>query len=346
VSDYIPVKGKDSGNSELHLKINHHQFSLDTPERERLWEEKKRFFADYCVNRWQWYNYPKWNYVSDFPLHVDFEASFRCNLKCPMCFRPYIARKDYGDMDLDLYKKGIDECAENKLYSIRLSWRGESTCNPDIAKMVKYAKDAGIKEVSFITNGWLVKNELAHALIEAGLDYITFSVDALYEKYEKLRYPIKFDEITRIIRDFFQLKNTKGGGYPLIKVQAIWSYINDESEEFHRYFEPITDFICFDPENDYSLRNVPQAPDFLCQYPWQRITITHNGEVPLCISDWDICTNIGDLRRQGIKEIWQGDEMDAFRKRQLERKRLSIECCRMCHRPEIPQIGNKIAGKK
>lgn len=345
MGDHIPVKARNDENSELHLKINHHQFSLDTPERERLWEEKKRSFHEYCVNRWQWYSYPKWNYVAEFPLHVDFEASFRCNLKCPMCFRPHIARKDYGDMDFDLYKKGIDECARHNLYSIRLSWRGESTLNTNLPGMVKYAKDKGIKEVSFITNGWLVKNELAHQLIDSGLDYITFSVDAMYEQYEKLRSPMKFDEITGIMRDFFELKNKKGG-YPLIKVQAIWSYMKDRSEEFYRHFEPMTDLICFDPENDYSLRNVPQDPDFLCQYPWQRVTITHTGEIPLCISDWDICTNIGDLRSESIKSIWHGARMNNFRKMQLEARRLSIESCRMCHRPEIPQIGNKVAGKK
>ncbi len=310
MSDRTLLEGRYKKDSELHLKINHHQFSLDTPERERLWEIRKRHFADYCVNRWEWYNYPKWGYVAPFPLHVDFEASFRCNLKCPMCFRPYIARKDWDDMDFDLYKKGINECAENNLYSIRLNWRGESTVNPNLAQMVKYAKDHGIKEVSFITNGWLVKDELAHALIEAGLDYITFSIDSMYEKYEKLRFPVKFDEITKIIRDFFQLKNTKGNGYPLIKVQAIWSYMKDDSEVFYEYFKPITDLICFDPEADYSMKNVPQDPNFLCQYPWQRITITHTGEVPLCISDWNIRTHIGDLSNQSIREIWHGKEMN------------------------------------
>ncbi|MFA6129450.1 MAG: radical SAM/SPASM domain-containing protein [Candidatus Omnitrophota bacterium] len=336
----------DKNSSQLNLKINHHQFSLDTPERERLWETRRKFFADYCINRWQWFNYPKWFYVADFPLHVDFEASFRCNLKCPMCFRPHIARKDWADMPFDTYKKGIDECAKNGLYSIRLNWRGEPTLNPNLPKMVKYAKDQGVKEVSFITNGWLIKDELADALVESGLDYITFSIDALYKKYEELRYPIKFDEITKIIEDLYRLKNSKGGGYPLIKVQAIWSYMKDNSEEFYKYFAPITDLVCFDPEADYSMRNVPQDPNFLCQYPWQRITVTHTGEVPLCISDWDICTNIGDLRKQTIKEIWHGKAMNDFRKMQLEHQRLKIECCRMCHRPEVPQIGNKIAGKQ
>ena len=103
------------------VKINQDQLTLDTAERNRLWDEKRRYFKDYCVNRFQWYNYPVWQYVNPFPLHVDFEASFKCNLNCEMCFRRYIEKKDYNDMDFDLYKKGIDEYTANDLYSIRLS---------------------------------------------------------------------------------------------------------------------------------------------------------------------------------------------------------------------------------
>jgi len=329
----------------LNLMIDHHQFSLDTPERERQWVERKKFFNDYCINRWQWNNFPKWHYVADFPLHVDFEASFRCNLKCPMCFRPHIQRQDWSDMDYELYKKGIIECAKNNLYSIRLNWRGESTLNPHLVDMVRFAKETGIKEVSFITNGLLVKDELAHGLIDAGLDYLTFSVDGMYDNYEKLRGPIKFNQITTIIKDFFILKNRIGNGLPLIKVQALWSYMQDCSEEFYDHFKEITDLISFDPEADYAMRNVPQDPMFLCQYPWQRVTITHTGKIPLCISDWDVCTHIGDLRKQTIKEIWHGNEMNNFRQQQIEGKRLSIECCRMCHRPSTKQIGDKAVGK-
>lgn len=333
-------------NTEQQMKINHHQFSLDSVERERLWEEKRRYFKDYCVNRYQWFSYPKWYHVADFPLHVDFEASFRCNLNCPMCFRPHIDKKNYGDMDFDLYKKGIDECVKNGLYSIRLSWRGESTMNPNIVKMIKYAKEKGIKEVSFITNGRLLDGDLAKGLIRAGLDYLTVSVDGLEEHYNKLRKPNTFRDISKQLKDFYVLKNKIGNGFPLLKVQAIWTYIKEDPAAYYSHFKNFTDKINFDPENDYSIKDVPQDNDFICQYPWQRITVTWNGEVPLCISDWNMHTKIGDLRTQTIKDIWRGKAMDEYRKTQLNKKRLSIPCCKKCHRPSTEQLGDKPEGKK
>lgn len=328
-----------------YIRINKDQFSMDTNERIRKWEETRRNFSDYCLNRYQWFNYPKWQYVNDFPLHVDFEASFRCNLKCPMCFRPYIERKDWNDMDFNLYKKGIDECAENNLYSIRLNWRGESTVNPQLIDFVAYAKEKGIKEVSFLTNGKLVDKDYAKELIKAGLDYITYSVDSMYEKYEELRYPIKFDKITQNIRDMYELRNKIGNGFPRVKIQAIWSYMKDISEEFYMYFKEISDLINFNTHDDYSLTFMPQNPTLICQYLWQRITITWSGEIPMCISDWSLKTNIGDLRNKTIKAVWHSEKMNYYRELHRNGKRMELECCRRCHRLAVPQIGNKPEGK-
>ncbi len=327
------------------MKINHHQFSLDTAERDRLWEEKRRHFADYCVNRFQWFHYPRWGHVADFPLHVDFEASFRCNLSCPMCFRPHISRKDYGDMDFALYQKGIDECAAHGLYSIRLSWRGESTLNPHLVEMVRYAKQKGIKEVSFITNGSLLEGGLAEGLIRAGLDYLTVSVDGLQPHYDRLRRPLTFSGTTERLKVFYRLKNALGEGYPRVKIQGIWTYLQEDPEAYYEHFKDITDHVSFDPENDYSLKTVCTESDFVCQYPWQRITVTWNGEIPLCISDWNLATSIGDLKTQSIAEVWNGEKMNDYRRTQLEHRILTIPCCQACHRPGIEQIGDKPAGR-
>jgi radical SAM protein with 4Fe4S-binding SPASM domain len=249
-------------------------------------------------------------------------------------------------MEFGLYKKGIDECVENGLYSIRLSWRGESTLNPNIVEMVKYAKEKGIKEVSFITNGRLLEGDLAEGLIRAGLDYLTVSVDGLEEHYDKLRKPNTFKDISKKLKDFYTLKNRIGGGFPLLKVQAIWTYIKEDPSAYYNHFKDFTDKINFDPENDYSIKEVPQDNEFICQYPWQRITVTWNGEIPMCISDWNMHTKIGDLKTQTIKEIWQGEAMNRYRKIQLDKNRLSIPCCKKCHRPSTEQLGDKPEGKK
>jgi radical SAM protein with 4Fe4S-binding SPASM domain len=340
IQNYKISKIKNWKIFKMSMKIDRIQFSLNSFERDRLWEEKRRYFKDYCVNRYQWHHYPKWHYVSPFPLHVDFEASSRCNLNCTMCFRHHIDKNNYGDMDFNLYKKGIDECAENELYSIRLSWRGESTMSDRLVDMIVYAKEKGIKEVSFLTNGYKLNGSLTKELIKAGLDYITVSVDGLEKDYNNLRKPLIFEETTEKLRNFYQLKNKIGNGYPLIKIQGIWSYIKNETEVFYRHFKDITDKINFNPEHDYSLRNVPQKNDLICQFPWQRITITWNGEIPLCIADWNIETNIGNLNNNTIKDVWHGEAMNEYRNIQLKMQRMTISACQRCHRQSLENIGD------
>ncbi|MCU7834973.1 MAG: radical SAM protein [gamma proteobacterium symbiont of Taylorina sp.] len=328
------------------MKINHHQFTMDDFDKQRIWQERKRHFKDYCVNRYQWFKYPEWQYIAPFPLHVDFEASYHCNLKCEMCFRPHIENKDYGHMDFELYKKGIDECVENGLYSIRLSWRGESTLNPRLVDMIRYAKEKGIKEVSMISNGSQFKKEkLAREVIEAGLDYLTISVDGLEDHYNKTRHPLNYRKTIETIRKFYELKNKIGNGYPMLKVQGIWIYLKSNPNQYYNDFKDITDSICFGPENDYSIEEVKKIPDFVCQYPWQRISITWNGEVPLCIGDWGQNNTIGDFKKETIKQIWLGENMTKVRELHSSSHYLELKACQRCHRPETVQIGNKVEGK-
>ena len=322
------------------ILINHHQFSLNSPERDRLWEERRRHFKDYCVNRYQWFNYPKWGHVADFPLHVDFEASFRCNLKCPMCFRPHLDDKTYGDMNFDLYAKAINECVANGLYSIRLSWRGECTLNSQLIEMIAYAKEQGIKEVSFITNGSRLDEAYSLKLVKAGLDYITISVDGLEEYYNKTRNPLTYAEITKKIGILYNIKE-ENGGFPLVKIQGIWPYLKDDPVGFYKHFEKITDNISFDAMHDYSDTYVDQDKNFVCQYPWQRITVAYDGTVPNCISDWNKADILGDLSRESIRDIWHGERMNLFRQRHMNGTRMEhYEACRRCQRPSTPQIGD------
>ena len=322
----------------LETRINVTQLNMDEVERQRLWEEKRRYPLHYFENRYQWFSYPKWRYVAPFPLHVDFEASSNCNLECPMCFRRHMENTgDFTDMDFDLYKKGIDECAENNLYSIRLSWRGESSIHPRIIDMVDYAREAGIKEISFLSNGSGMNKDFCMGLIRAGLDYITFSVDGLRENYNKLRAPLKYDETVANIALLHGLRE-ENGGFPRIKVQGIYEFFKGQAAEYYETFKPITDCISFNVKHDYSLRNQKQDENLFCPYLWQRITITANGLIPLCISDWDTEVSIGNLRDQTIKEAWLGEKMTQMRKIQEENRRLELSPCQKCIRTKPADV--------
>ena len=340
---------------QLTTKINVSQLSLDilqnNPERLRNWEEQRRHPLLYMRNRWQWENYPKWRYVAPFPLHVDLEADSRCNLKCPMCYRRVFdnmrvnAKKDpnlkFAAMDYDLYKRAVDECIENELYSLSLSWRGESTLHPQLIDFVAYAKDAGIPEVSFITHGGNLTEEYIKGLIDARLDYISLSIDATAKAYDKLRAPLKYDETVERVALMHRLRDEYGEGYPKIKVQGIYNYFEGDILDYYNTFLPITDNVSFNVEHDYSVEHHhanKEEDNIFCPYPWQRITVTATGLVPLCIADWDADVPIGDIKTKTIKEIWHGPAMELARNMHLENRRMEIKPCAACIRLEDASI--------
>ena len=60
---------------------------------------------------------------------------------------------------------------------------------------------------------------------------------------------------------------------------------------------------------------------FLCPKPFQRITIGHDGRVHQCINDYDGRNILGDVNKQSIKEVWDGEISkklrDSFKKTYL-----------------------------
>ncbi|WP_419786687.1 radical SAM/SPASM domain-containing protein [Pseudodesulfovibrio sp.] len=322
-------------------KVNVDQFVLGSRKKELMWNLIRRHPAAFWINRAQWYLYPKLKYTAAFPIHVDFEASSLCNMRCPMCFRPHRADKSDGNMDFDMYCKAIDECATHGLYSIRLSWRGEPSMNPQFVEMVRYARQAGIKEISTLTNGLKIEAAYAEDLVRAGIDYLSISIDGLHADYDRIRKPAKFEETVERIRNLRRLRDSIGGGFPRIKVNTIWSQVKNNADEYYGIFGPLADIISFNPDYDYSEEACPVPADHCCQYPFQRLSVKWNGDVPMCISDWDAEEVLGNIGRESLKSIWDGEKMRRIRKDHATGNALNYSPCRKCHRPVTEQVGNQ-----
>lgn len=328
------------------MRINIDQFALDTQWRGFLWQKKRRHPFLFFKNRIEWYIYPLLRLVPAFPLHIDFEISSLCNLQCPMCYRPHRASVDDGLMDFDIYKKGIDECVRHNLYSIRLSWRGEPMLHPELCKMIAYAKKKGIKEVSFLTNGVAINENMSHDLINSGLDYLSVSIDGINEKYEKIRYPSKFNEMVQKLRTMRHLRDKIGRGYPRIRINSIWSAIKDHKEDYYAIFRPVVDFITTNPDYNHSLRQTEINPNHVCHYLYQRLTIKWNGTVLLCICDKSTEIILGRLGENSLYDIWHGEKLNNFRNMQRLGRIREIAPCAKCQRSITTQIGNQRDVKK
>ena len=155
--------------------------------------------------RQRWHEYPEKRILSDFPMNLDLCITNRCNLQCVMCRRTLEMQKgiysgifqtEQGDMDLNVYKKVIDESAREGVYAIHICGDGEPLLNNDIIEMIKYARSKNILDLFMHTNGTLLLGDVASELLEAGLTRLIISIDSpVKETYEKIRVGADFDVV-------------------------------------------------------------------------------------------------------------------------------------------------------
>src|SRR3954465_12332725 len=102
------------------------------------------------------------------PEIVQIESTNLCNAKCVFCPRDEMHRKQ-GVMSFERFCKIVDECAELGITHVRVHNYGEPFMDRLLVAKVRYAKSKGIKEVGMISNGSLITENVARAMVDAGL---------------------------------------------------------------------------------------------------------------------------------------------------------------------------------
>jgi len=335
------------------IPINKGNYSLDTVEREIIFEAYRAegWEKEYKEYRKNWEEYPKNQFVSDYPLLVDIELSSVCNLKCPMC---YTITDDFKNkvnatlMDYKLFIKIIDEI-KDKVPAIRLSLRGEPMLHKQFIECISYAKNSGIKEVSFLTNGSKLDKEIFIKIMEAGADWITISIDGIDEMYESIRKPLKFSDTFQKVKDIKEIKNQYNRHRPVIKVQSVWPAIRANPSEYYNKFLQDSDLIAFNPLIDYlgNDEDIIYIDEFMCPQHYQRLVIGADGLAMMCSNDEENTVVVGNASSDSIHNIWHGEKLTSIRDtHKKENGFMNIPVCRKCYLPrktmnEEVQVDNR-----
>lgn len=318
----------------------HHTF--DSAERINAFYKSNSYGWEdnYIDYRNKWHSNPEHKIVPEYPLCIDLELSSACNLNCPMCytttdhFKENVIRKN---MSFDLFKTIVDEVSR-KVPALRLSWRGEPMLNPHFIECISYAKNAGIPEVSTLTNGTHLTIDNFIRIAEAGIDIITVSIDGLLSSYDEIRKPLRFEETYRKLLEIKFFKNQHSLTKPLIKVQGVWNAIESDPELYYGIFKPVTDLIAFNPLIDYlgkdKIGDIIYEDGFYCPKQYQRLFIGSDGKASVCNADEYGSIDIGNAIDKTIYDIWHGPQMTDFRANQQKPNGfMKYEACRSCFYP-------------
>lgn len=288
------------------------------------------------------------------PLSMEIEPTTSCNLRCPQCpsgLREF--SRNTGMLNLDLYKKIIDEIHEELVWLI-LYFQGEPFLNKHFLEFVSYASARNIYTATS-SNAHYFTDEIAKATIESGLDRLIISIDGItQDTYGKYRVGGKLDKVIEgterllywkdklnkttphIIWQFIAFKHNEHQ-IPEIKVLAkkigvdelgiktaqIYDYQNSddfipENKDLSRY-EKV-------PDGSYRIKNKLLNQ---CWRMWRGSVITWDGLVVPCCFDKDATHRFGDVSTDSFQQVWSGDKYNVFRQAILK-SRKEIDICTNC----------------
>jgi sulfatase maturation enzyme AslB (radical SAM superfamily) len=271
--------------------------------------------------------------VTRWPDIVQIESTNLCNAKCVFCPRDEMHRRQ-GVMDLDLFKKIVDECVTLGITHVRVHNYGEPFLDRQLVEKVRYAKARGIPEVGMISNGSLITEEIAAGMIDAGLDAINISVDAAgKEIFESTRLNLDYDTVIGNIRSLVRLRNEAGRTHPKLILSFVRQKNSADEQAFIREWSRVADKIHItDLHNWAGTLNATSDVQFPCYRLWLTFTVLWDGRVSMCCADFDGRHIFGDLRTSTIAEVWNSPLYRAARRQHLESG--GPEICRSCDLPK------------
>lgn len=288
------------------------------------------------------------------PIALSFEPTTSCNLRCPECpsgLRSFT--RPTGMMDADLFKRTIDELADTLLYLI-FYFQGEPYLHPKFFELVRYASDKGLYTATS-TNAHYLSDDKARRTVESGLDRLIISIDGTtQEVYQQYRVGGKLQKVLEGARNIVRWKKELKSKTPHVIFQFLVVRPNEHQiEDVKRLAEEIgVDEVAYKTAQIYDYEEgsdlIPTLDKYAryyqdesgkykiknalldhCWKMWHSCVITWDGVVVPCCFDKDAEYQMGDVKQESFKTLWQGPVYTQFRE-QLIRDRSEIEMCRNC----------------
>jgi MoaA/NifB/PqqE/SkfB family radical SAM enzyme len=251
-------------------------------------------------------------------LTIDIEITNRCNATCHFC--PRDATPHQGIMKVDTFDKALARAVEYREVvkevsglevTVSLCGLGEPLINRNTVSFVEKVKREGFR-CSMSSNGALLTEDKANALLDAGLDEIYLNISDIDEEYERI-YNLPFgptrDNVTRFAelakgrcKPVIILVDHRNNRAHLSAMEAFWrerglkdfhdfSVINRGGALFveHMQFDQYAEMV----QARRELTEGGAQP--LCGAPWGFLFIGYDGNYYLCCSDWRKQASLGSV---------------------------------------------------
>jgi radical SAM protein with 4Fe4S-binding SPASM domain len=216
---------------------------------------------------------------------------------------------------------------------VTLASRGEPLLNPEIKDMLRYAGGKFLA-LKLNTNASVMDESACHAILEAPVNVVVFSVDAADKQlYSSLRKGGNFERVLKNIRRFQEIRAKR---YPdsrtVTRVSGVKFHDHQHLEAMETLWKDLADQVAlvqYNPwENTYE-KPVSELTD-CCSDLWRRMFVWFDGTVNPCDIDYRSTLAVGDANSEPLAEIWTGPRYSRLRQAHLAGKRADISLCGSC----------------
>jgi MoaA/NifB/PqqE/SkfB family radical SAM enzyme len=298
------------------------------------------------------------------PVDLYVEPTGACNYRCLKCAMFNPGYRDDGSvggnkhLSLERFEQIMDEVADT-LLTVRLWHYGEPMLNRALPDMVASAKRRGVF-TALNTNASRLDAEASASLIEAGLDYLVVSCDAVSRESYKLYHGVdRYERVMSNLRSFAETRRRLRSRFPFFDLQFILMKENvgemdrlrklaadlganklsllalDEGDANYHLDPDVSskeDLLPADEalRMDWSLLDLSKP----CRLPFEQAVLRYSGTVLPCVSDQGHEHVAGSLfaaegERRSFEEIWNGEAFRSFR-RAVARNDGSMPLCDGC----------------
>ncbi len=263
------------------------------------------------------------------PRYIQIETILGCDAECPFCPQKTIDRRPIV-MGEATWRKIIDD-TRGLGVTYRPFLQNEALLDKRLAKIVAHIKKDPTARAEINTNGNLLDERRGRELIEAGIDLVRFSIDAFSpETFARCRVGLDYARVVDNVNRFVSLARERGGRVAT-EVRMIDMETNrHEQEAFVEYWGARADRALVVPLYNWPWDEGVEMVPKPCLKMREEMFFYTDGRAVLCC--WDIAGRavIGDVTKESVLEIWNGEVRRGYAGHLARGEREKIQLCSRC----------------
>ena len=251
---------------------------------------------------------------------------------------------------------------------IQLHGYGDPLLDKNLANVIKILTEYGF-ESYFSCNPANINIEKTVEMMESGLDYLKYSFESTDDsKFKDIRgNAANFTEAFEKTQEILRIKDEKGYSTKIIITMIdvghdeeqqrefdqlkkvfedsnVYIYLKSEDQQWYRKDETLLDYLDVrgrdapEQEKEFYGTNAIHWQEF-CKHPWMSMSVKSDGEIHMCMEDYNNEIFLGDANKKSLREIWNDNLYQQFRMDHFDLNPC-IKCNKEC---DMPKIGGSFA---